>query len=168
MAIATVCAVLAGMLVTSGPANAETYLEISNNSTPVGNIKYLDYISPANAAGTNGATVYLWSYNGQIQQKWVTSSGDGTLKTASNPNMCLDADVNSAGRNPQRVQLWTCNGSPQQKWLADSPTTNNYLVNQYSKKCLDADTNTANSNPRTLQAWTCNHTEQQSFRIFQS
>jgi hypothetical protein len=162
VAAAMVMAISLVAVIRVTPASAFTAWTI-NDASAVDQIKYVDYISPANANGHNGATVWLWSFNGQIQQQWVTING--TWRPASNTSMCLDGDTNTAHQNPQKVQLWQCNGQPQQVWL-EQPLLSNQLVNQFSGKCLDADTNTAFQNPQTLQAWECNGQFQQEWFPF--
>ncbi|GLW89573.1 hypothetical protein Aglo03_03890 [Actinokineospora globicatena] len=105
----------------------------------------------------NGGTIYQWTYNGGVQQRWYVLTDD-TIRPEADTGMCLDANPNT-NQNGGTVYLWACNGGSQQKWTF---TGTGGIKNTHSGRCLDMNPNTA-YNGGTIYQWSCNGSPQQTW-----
>jgi hypothetical protein len=104
----------------------------------------------------SGNTVWLYTCNGTVAQKWTMSS-DSTIR---NQGYCLDVK-NGVKTVGTLVWLYSCNGTGAQKWVVQP---NGEIVNPQSNLCLDDKWgNTTDTNP--LWIYTCNATLAQTWTV---
>jgi Ricin-type beta-trefoil lectin domain len=116
----------------------------------------------AQADGSNGDGVQLWSCNAQVQQQWyLRANPSGGVEFVNGAHsLCLDANAQGDGSNGDRVQLWSCWGGPNQSWiwrggLPFDNTTAFELQNLAHGLCLDANAQGDGSNGDTVMLWSC-------------
>jgi alpha-galactosidase len=93
----------------------------------------------------DGATVTLYTCNGQSNQTWASSGG--TLRSLGK---CLDITGGGTANNTY-VELWSCNGGANQQWTVNSDGT---IRNPASGRCLDA-AGGGTGNGTRLIIWDC-------------
>lgn len=98
-------------------------------------------------ATQNGSSVHAWSAHGQVNQAWYYS--DGVIRSAENPEFCLDIE---GGKyvNGTQVQLWKYHGGPNQKWVLKKGVLRSYGNPDF---CLDIDANCQGENGGRIQLW---------------
>jgi len=105
------------------------------------------------------------SKNVSKTQEWIFAAGSYRIRSAADPNMCVDALGMTAGT---QLVLWSCNGFPQQRWAFDSSTVSISLSGQTPPKCMDfGDLKTLKEGAKVVvgncAGWNLTHTENASY-----
>lgn len=116
----------------------------------------------AGGVATLAGSIQIWDCLGTDAQNWIFQ--DGELKTALDPDMCLDAGQDLA--KAFTVMLWSCNGYPQQMWEYDESNQKTvYLSNRPdSALCLDAPGGWVGAGNQ-MWIWDCYGNDAQTFEF---
>jgi len=116
------------------------------------------------SAPVNGNDLWVWECDMSEKQQWTWSPTDLAIRTALDPNMCIDTgDLQAA--HGRALYLWECNGYPQQSFGYDLDKETIFIM-QSSDATLCVDLAGANAfNGATVQVWDCNDMGNQRWEV---
>jgi hypothetical protein len=158
----TDCADAQGWFARVGPAPKPYTKDAVFNFKPLGSSLCLS-LPPTFADGTL-LDLQTCSKNVSKTQEWIFAAGSYRIRSAADPNMCVDALGMTTGT---QLALYDCNGFPQQQWAFDSATVSVSLSGSSPPKCMDfGDLKSLKEGAKVVigncAAWNLTHTNQTS------